>query len=380
MNRNEIIAYVQEVLEHRFPSDSEKQKIEEADEKIVFACPFCGDSERRSSIKRGNLWFESNSYKCFNGGCLIWLPLDKFISSTSQKFKVHIPENIESTPIKHKEIKVNTGNPLIRFYTNNQTDDGHSMITLSDINSRFGLTPMEEVLDNPQGHPNSHAFLVKRGLTRMHVPMFFDDSDDKVLIFNHDIKTGRVLGYAIRKFNPGPDEPKYIIKYYSDILKIYADYKIGEDLLKDANFLNNYFNILNLDFSQTITLVEGQIDSLFLKNGLATSGLGKVKILLTQVLTQKNRLRIFFDRDKDGTKMTMELLAQGYSVFLWSKALSELKRQYCTPENIVKIRSIKDVNDLYLFIKSKQPELTLSRFDDFISRFFSNSMYDLMDL
>jgi hypothetical protein len=42
------------------------------------------------------------------------------------------------------------------------------------------------------------------------------------------------------------------------------------------------------------------------------------------------------------------------------------------------IREIKDVNDLYRFLGSKDPGLDFAKFNMFIDRYFSNSPFDLL--
>jgi len=371
MKREDIISFVQEILRHRFPGNLEKQKIEENDEKLVISCPFCGDSEVKSSKKRGNLWFDSKSYKCFNGGCLVWMPLEKLFLTFSRKYHIHLPDIEVTKRDKSEKIKVKSHNPLLRFMSSNL-----NLVKIDDISRRFGLIHKDGVMSGT----NAQKFLKKRGLVDIKAPIYFTQSDDSALIFNIDEKTGKTLGYAIRKFEVNPNAPKYVLKYYSDITKIYSEFKVDEDLEKDANFLNNYFNVLNLDFSKPVTAVEGQIDSLFIDNCLATSGLGKVHILLDTVLKNKKQVRILFDRDKDGKKMMMELMLMGYSVFLWDSLVTDLKKRFQGSDDFFAIKNIKDVNDLYLFLKERDPKTTRDSFNSYISNFFSTSTYDLIHL
>lgn len=371
MKREEIISLVQEILIHRFPGNPEKQKIEEGHEKLVFSCPFCGDSEIKSSKKRGNLWFDSKSYKCFNGGCLTWMPLDRFFLTFSRKYHIHLPESSLTSTKKASAIKVKSYNPLLRFMTTNL-----NLVKIDDIAKRFGLIHKDDVAVGT----NAHSFLKKRGLINIKAPIYFTQADDSALIFNLDEKSGKTLGYAIRKFNPDPNAPKYVLKYYSDITKMYPEFKVDEELEKDTNFLNNYFNILNLDFSKPITAVEGQIDSLFIDNCVSTSGLGKIHVLLENVFKDKNKIRILFDRDKDGKKVMMELILLGYSVFLWDSVIEDLKKRFKGNRTFFELKDVKDINDLYLFLKSKDPDTTLESFNAYISKFFSSSTYDLIHL
>ncbi len=107
---------------------------------------------------------------------------------------------------------------------------------------------------------------------------------------------------------------------------------------------NNYYNILNVNFGEKITVTEGQIDSMFVKNSISTTGVTKSKSILKSLLTKRNS-RILFDNDSAGKSESIKLIQEGYSVFLWSKLISDLKRKY--PNLIIDAHKIKDINDLY---------------------------------
>ena len=45
---------------------NENCTIEHADDAWRIRCPFCGDSQKKSNLKRGNYYLNSGSYYCFN--------------------------------------------------------------------------------------------------------------------------------------------------------------------------------------------------------------------------------------------------------------------------------------------------------------------------
>ena len=60
MTIEEITAFVETVLRKRFHDVLEKQKIDgSSDRKLNFACPICGDSQKKVSKKRGNLYLDT---------------------------------------------------------------------------------------------------------------------------------------------------------------------------------------------------------------------------------------------------------------------------------------------------------------------------------
>ena len=56
------------VLEKSFPGNHQKQIIYTSHNRLNFSCPYCGDSNDGRK-KRGNLYVDSLSFKCYNGGC-----------------------------------------------------------------------------------------------------------------------------------------------------------------------------------------------------------------------------------------------------------------------------------------------------------------------
>jgi hypothetical protein len=182
----------------------------------------------------------------------------------------------------------------------------------------------------------------------------------------------------MRSLDPNA-ERKYIIKSYSDLAGIFSQLDLSKDLVDDANFLNNYFNILNVDFSKPILMTEGQFDSLLLRNCIATTGVTKAKSIMSS-LGAKAGIRILFDRDKAGKVEMMNLIKQGYSIFLWNKILSGVKHLCSGSSDSIRMTKLKDINDLYSFIREKRINYTVAEFNDFIGDYFSDNQYDLVYL
>ena len=63
-----IYSAVDRILSRRF-SEDRKRKIKSHSDRLAFACPYCGDSSRDATKKRGNLFIDSMNYHCFNGDC-----------------------------------------------------------------------------------------------------------------------------------------------------------------------------------------------------------------------------------------------------------------------------------------------------------------------
>jgi hypothetical protein len=370
---SEITGFVKLLLEKRFPDTPEKQKIDHgAEHKLNFACPICGDSQKKISKKRGNLYLDTKHYKCFNDGCMAYMSLTEFVAKMSRRFSILMPsfvlEDTDPT-IQNKRVD----NQLVRFLTS----DTSKLIRITDVINRFSLKRLDSVPEDSV----ALQFIKRRNLDK--IPdygdfLYTDHSDSRVYIFNFDRQSGKVLGLATRSLRDDVDR-KYIIKSYTELSQLFVQKNIEKSLIDDANFLNNYFNILNVSFSEPILLAEGQFDSLLITNCIATSGVSKARSILNN-LGSKAGVRIIFDRDKAGKTQMMTLIKQGYSIFLWNKALQQIKRNHSDHQSLIDLQQVKDINDLFSFLVKREPDTTVTSFTKFINGHFSETIFDLVYL
>lgn len=366
-----ILTFVKDLLKKRFPDARLKQEVYESDDKLNFACPYCGDSAHDPKKKRGNLYPNRGFYKCYNDGCSIKVTTEKFISNFSLKYSLGVPD-LKSTEVKWvaETTKKKRGSLIELLINKNATDH---LLRIDYLVERFSLTPCDEA----ESSSEVGKFIKKRGLSN--IPSFnecsyFDDRDDKIYLFNLDKRSGKVLGFAVRRLT-NEEGPKYLIKNYSELRKNGLARSVSDDLLSDIDNVNNYFNVLNVNFSKPVFVTEGQIDSMFLDNSIATTGISKSGQLLDNLLSRSNTL-ILFDSDSAGKNKSIELIKKGYRVFLWNRVFSDLSKKYGVKSSTVRL--IKDVNDLFLFIRGFDPELDQSTFNSFVLQYFSDSPFDLI--
>lgn len=369
----QIPDFVSDVLKKAFPGNKLKQTINDDDDKLNFACPYCGDSHDDNSKKRGNLYFKTNSYKCFNDGCLKWTPLAKFISEFAMKYSLEIPNLVEEKETK----KINLSNIkrgfLIEFLMNPRVKD--SLLDFKELASRFFLMSCKEApRDSLVGKYIDSRNL--RSLPAFEHSCYYDSREDKIYIFNLDLRSGKVLGLSIRRIDDYSG-PKYNIKNYSEFKKNGLVSNIDDDTIIKIDTINNYFNILNINFNKPIVVLEGQIDAMFLTNSIATTGVTKSKSILDTIVSKKNAL-ILFDNDFAGKSESFKLLKNGYRVFLWSSLISDLRKKY--PKNRRSIDSIKDINNLYNFYVEVGNSMSYDEFNNHILNYFSESIFDLISV
>ena len=369
-----VVEFVEDVLKNRFPGDPLRQEINDTDEdKLNFACPYCGDSLTDPNKKRGNLYLRTQTYKCYNDGCSTWVPLEKFISKFALKYALGVP-GVEKKKVEYKPAtSIKKKGFLIEFLINREV--GKQLLVFSEVVDRFSLIPCKDAeSDSPIG-----KFIEKRKINKLPVfeqSCYYDSRQDKVYIFNLDLKSGKIIGFALRRIDDDYPGPKYDIKNYTEFKKNGLVPELDDDFITQVNSLNNYFNILNINFTQKITITEGQIDSMFVRNCIATTGVTKSKQLLASLVTKENS-RIFFDNDKAGKAASIELLMKGYSVFLWNLLITDLRKTYPALTKEINTK-IKDVNDLFRFMLNQQPALTFNEFNETLDKYFSDSAFDLL--
>ena len=367
-----IVDFVTDVLKKRFPGNQFKQHLNDEDDgKLNFACPYCGDSEKDAGKKRGNLFLKTATYKCFNDGCLKFTKLSKFISDFALKYSLPIPKISDGVGSSKVETASKRG-ALIEFLMSPKVKD--ILIDFKELADRFFLTPcVDAPIDSEIG-----KYVAGRNL--MELPAFakscyYDSRMDKIYIFNLDLRSGRVLGLSIRRIDEEHAGPKYDIKNYSQFIKNGLIPEADEQTITKIDIINSYFNILNIRFSEPIIVLEGQIDAMFLNNSIATTGVTKSKNILGTLVSKKNA-RILFDNDTAGKKETYKLLQDGYSVFMWSKIIGELRKHY--PNHREAINDIKDINNLFNFYDKVGDRKTYDEFNMIVSSNFSQSVFDLL--
>ena len=165
----------------------------------------------------------------------------------------------------------------------------------------------------------------------------------------------RVIGYQIRQLDADSTKPRYltrnVTRMYGDVFGItsseiieklfgrkelgnkYIDEEDGiENVVANIDKISGIFNIMNINMNQTITIVEGPIDSLAIDNCVALQGAKKMNDYFDSV----NNVRYIFDKDKAGKQEAIKKLKKHKKVFLW-----EL---YIKKANVK--GKVKDLNDL----------------------------------
>jgi len=336
------------ILKKEFPSTPEKHNFdfrERADgTRLNFACPYCGDSTKVLTKKRGNIYIPGFNYHCYN--CRTHTDLETFLSDfdleIESKDKVYIFQ--ENEAIK-KDLKTNSS----------YLDFSH----LTDFNllEKYGVD-REEIIKkfNLSEITARENWWIKKYLTERFQTNFKVFANDKKLnrffIFNLT-PNGKVIGYQVRNFKR---DPKYVTHTLEMIYEhLGKQYDKSNKALKEVNRLSFLFGLSTVNFNKQITVFEGPLDSFLFENGMSVCGIDNDFPLDIPI-------RWMYDYDNAGIKKSIEKLNNGGSVFLWRKYLKDLKFKL----NVNKL----DFTDLMKYIKQK--EINKIPFDSY----FTSDKYD----
>jgi len=158
----------------------------------------------------------------------------------------------------------------------------------------------------------------------------------RIIIPFRNNETNKIYYFQGRKFN-NKNGVKYLSRY------------------GDHNSIYNYYNV---DKSLPVIILEGPIDSIFVENSIAVTGLK----LRSAELDEFSKKYFMVDNDNSGNKQAIKLLKKRKYVFNWSKFLKDHK---C-------IKTVKDVND---FILHNTEDITYLTWD-MLSPYFTNNIID----
>lgn len=273
-----------------------------------FRCPICGDSEKSKTKARGYV-FESDNmlkYKCFNCG-----PGENGGLISFQNFLKQIDANL------YKEYLYESFREKSDLYKGliPKSEEFDDSLFTQDLPDTFQVTDDKLVsIDNlPEDHP-AVQYCNKRKIPRenyyriyyidaykkfcnTYIPnKFKEEFDFPALVFKLLTKDGKLIGFQGRNIGNGK------IRYLTCVINTsYGSRRFGEELI---------------DESKPVYIVEGPIDSLFLKNSVAQCG--------SDLLGADYKHGIYIldcePRNKQIFKKNESLLAAGKSVCLLPSA------------------------------------------------------------
>lgn len=345
MDREYIKSLIAAILNKEFKSVN-RRKINDFTDRLNFCAPCCGDGKSEYK-KRANLYFNKLFYICFN--CGKTTTLDKLCKS----FNLQIDPSKKLEMIEHLD--------RVITYNDYQSDaieaKFENLIDLSDLEHSItmNMTPLTE-FKPIQENGGIYKYLCNRGITaeyhkNIYQAKYWKNEDEHewvIVMLNR--KGDKILGMQIRNLKEGKRRT-FKIYNYENILE-WVNLGKEEPKIVDINEmviynkLSYFFNILNVDFGNKITIFEGYLDSLFYPNSL-----GMVGVNTDDRFIENNGLDIqyFYDNDEAGFKKSEEKIRNGISVFLWNKLFNDVvdKKRVEDPYKLLeRISKVKDLNKL----------------------------------
>lgn len=341
---NTIKEKLQQILDKRFKNDSfSKRKIDVYHDRFAFSCPLCGDSLHNNRKKRGNLYFNSMQYHCYNCG-------EHYgVVSLLRLFNQEL--SLDET-LAVREIQQNAKH-FERRNASNQSSMLYSVIDELAIPKKIFFERMGVI--SPYKDEFCSGYLKSRNIEIGKWGCFAFRPESKELFILNLTQNDRIIGYQIRQLDANSEKPRYltrnITRMYSDVFgmtsadiidKLLKRRELGDKYIEEEDGIENVvaniekisgiFNIMNINMNKTITVVEGPIDSLALDNCVALQGAKKMNDYFDCI----DNVRYVFDKDNAGKQEAIKKLKKHKSVFLWELYIKALKIK----------EKVKDINDL----------------------------------
>lgn len=305
--KSKIRSLVKQVVlaEHANP---DKQMLKEMPGRLSLACPYCGDSTTDTKKKRGNIYWDSLQYHCFNcshHGDVYSLLKDHHIGFKDREDSIAIIDYIQEHRIQTNAVEVLEHDVFKTIYD--------LAPTKQELTEHFGYLPVEP------GDP-AFFYLRNRMLSHRLENFMYSPKDKRILVLNL-APNDKVIGFQTRALT------KYRNARYLtyDIEKIYSEMgktiEATEEELISLKKISTLFGILKVDLQRTVTMFEGPIDAMFMMNsiGLATAGRS------TEEFDEIPTIRYMFDNDETGKSKMMQKLRRNKEIFMWGKFFDDTK-------------------------------------------------------
>lgn len=359
---------LQVILNKKFANDSYiKRKIDVYHDRWNFSCPYCNDSRTDVRKKRGNIYLDSLKFFCFN--CSHSTGINRFLSDFNEELS-------NEDKIAVHEIQQNAKKFEKRV---SSTQSSMSMTLLDKLAIPKDILFKQLGIISPYKDVTASNYLKSRMINIKDWKYFAYNPLTKELYILNTSPLDRVIGFQIRQLDPKSHKQRYtssrLTKIYSDVFnkdingiverlllkeplgQKYIEEEDGvENIVANLDRLSGIFNIMNVNLSQPLTIMEGPIDSLAIANSIALQSAAKH---LDGFFDEVENVRYLFDNDKTGKEMSLKKMKNHKKVFLWGQYLDMIKSK----------TNIKDINDL-----QKQNLFNI----DIIEKCFSDDEFDAM--
>jgi len=332
-----------------FGNDPQRLKVYQGGNRLNFCCPYCGDSKDPRK-KRGNLYLDTLTYKCYNGGCGVFKNLNQFTRDFEIQSMLSSDEISEISQIsRDSTIRKKIRNSLDYFFAENYKD---ILIEREEFKKKLNLVEVKGTY--------GEKWLIERN----HIPdskFLWDPSRRNLYLLNLSGDESKILGIQIRPVVKKNGGSKYYTYKLSGIYKNLLKITDPDIILKaeEVDPISNVFGFSTVDLDSMITTFEGPLDAWLCPNSIALCSINNP---FPFDVTNK---RWMLDGDEVGRQKAREFLDNGEQVFLWGRFIKECD----LPE-----RDKWDLNDVVNYVRSTGKKI--KRLDNF----FSSDKWDIIDI
>jgi len=294
------------------------------DDLYNFRCPLCGDSQKNKMKSRGYVYRKKNDYfyMCHNCGAStsFYNFLDKVDPSLTKEYALERYKNGDNNKSNHetpefKEAKISK--PIFKKNLNLPSIESLPEAHFAKVYVRSRRIP-ENFYSQLYYAEDFATFIQSLGIQKDGLI-----KEDKRLIIPFYDKDKNLI--AIQGRALGESKLRYItIKLHDDNHKVFGMDRINED--------------------ETICVVEGPIDSMFLDNAVATADSNLESITS---IYDKSKITLVFDnepRNKEIIKKIDEAIEKHYHIVIWpemieSKDINDMVLEGFSPDEIQDIIS-----------------------------------------
>jgi transcription elongation factor Elf1 len=307
-----------------------------------FSCPFCGDSTKNKTKARGYVFPKGNNlfYRCHNCG----------VSTNVGNLIKQVDGSL------HKEY-------VLERYASGETNNARSANTILNITPpRFDKIAKQKIFEHGEwlsNLPSGHFcldYVIKRKIPEKYFDKLLFTSHYKqfcdTLIPNH----GKQI----------VDDARLVIPFYDEYNELIAisgrALQTSDKTLRYVTIRTNesesklVYGMDRIDLNETVKLVEGPIDSLFLTNCLAS---GDANLSLTAKNVSAEKIILVFDnepRNKEIVKMMQDAIKSHHNVVIWpstvqGKDINEMIMNGLSHNEIEKIISSNSFKDIEAQLK-----------------------------
>jgi hypothetical protein len=274
-----------------------------------FRCPICGDSEKNKNLKRGYIYRVKNDYfyKCHN--CAASLNFYQFLE------KVEPNSLKEYTLERYKEIH------------GDKTEEKDTYDQLKH-KPKFKQKLKLKSIDKLSSNHIAKQYCLNRQIPEESLSELYYTEDFKSFVESLNIEKDGLFDNDERLVLPFYDKDGNLIALQGRTL---TNSKLRYITIKITENSQKYFGLNSIDQNELIYVVEGPIDSLFLKNAIATADSNLIR---AAELFDKSKIVLVYDnepRNKEIVKLMNHAIDEHYSIVIWPQMIE-----------------CKDINDMIL--------------------------------